>query len=155
MLFLGEYTTACRVLRDEFLIDGPVHSVGNEAVYIAYRFGRQAFWLVLRFFSLYSAALAHAVVELLQVVCGELVQFDCSDRNVFDLLLRRDAQSCCRLLVLYAKNSKKSNSEMITNKILFDGYAMPVEMRNSESVFIHTPCLPDKYGIFAFRCRHS
>ena len=84
MLFLGEYTTACRVLRDEFLIDGPVHSVGNEAVNIAYRFGRQAFWLVLRFFSLYSAALAHAVVELLQVVGGELVQFDCSDRIVFD-----------------------------------------------------------------------
>lgn len=82
MLFLGEYTTACRVLRDEFLIDGPVHSVGNEAVNIAYRFGRQAFWLVLRFFSLYSAALAHAVVELLQVVGGELVQFDCSDRIV-------------------------------------------------------------------------
>ena len=51
---------------------------------IAYRFGRQAFWLVLRFFSLYSAALAHAVVELLQVVGGELVQFDCSDRIVFD-----------------------------------------------------------------------
>ena len=45
------------------------------------------------------------------------------------LLLHCDAQLCCRLLALYAKNSKKSNSEMITNKILFDGYAMPIGRR--------------------------
>ena len=63
---------------------------------IAYRFGRQAFWLVLRFFSLYSAALAHAVVELLQVVGGELVQFDCSDRIVFDLIIKESRVVCER-----------------------------------------------------------
>ena len=63
--------------------------MGDEAVNIAYGFRRQALGLVLRFFSLHSAALTHAAVELLEVVGGDFAQLDVCNFVIGNLIKKK------------------------------------------------------------------
>ena len=77
---------ARRIRLEQLLLDRLVQRVGDEEVHVADRLRGEALGLLLGFLSLHSPALAHAVVEELQVMGRQLLQPHFTDAVTADLV---------------------------------------------------------------------